>query len=69
MTETLEVDYRKVPDWLLERRRLDEDWNRKYKALKLKQEQLIESGVRDPAVTEYLQERKASNVSHTHVHP
>lgn len=41
--QTIEVDFRKIIDWLNERRKLPEDWNRRLKAIKLKQKQLIES--------------------------
>ena len=39
MSETLEIDFKRIPEWLLERRKIDQDWNRKLKAIKLKQKE------------------------------
>lgn len=36
MSENLEIDFKRIPEWLLERRKIDQDWNRKLKAVKLK---------------------------------
>lgn len=38
----IDVDFKSIPQWIQSRRKLSDDWAKKYKALKLKQGELAE---------------------------